>query len=89
MGSDRSHDARAVRRGTDASAAPQVCFAADKTTAKHDKRDHSMKKRHQRIMIIGGGLISISIATALVLNAFQDNLLFFFTPTQVSAGEAP
>jgi len=48
-----------------------------------------MKKRHQRIMIIGGGLISISIATALVLNAFQDNLLFFFTPTQVSAGEAP
>lgn len=48
-----------------------------------------MKKRHQRIMIIGAGLISISIATALVLNAFQDNLVFFFTPTQVSAGEAP
>lgn len=48
-----------------------------------------MKKRHKRIALIGGGLAAISIATALVLNAFQNNLVFFFTPTQVSAGEAP
>lgn len=48
-----------------------------------------MKKRHQRILLIGGGLAAITIATALVLNAFQNNLVFFFTPTQVKAGEAP
>lgn len=48
-----------------------------------------MRKRHQRVALIGGGLAAIAIATALVLNAFQKNLVFFFTPTQVSAGEAP
>lgn len=48
-----------------------------------------MKARHRRIMLIGGGLVALSMATALVLNAFQSNLVFFFTPTQVMAGEAP
>jgi len=37
----------------------------------------------------GGGIATLGIATALVLNAFQDNLVFFFTPAQVIAGEAP
>lgn len=48
-----------------------------------------MKARHKRIALIAGGLAALGIASALVLNAFQDNLVFFFTPTQVSAGEAP
>ncbi|TEA79253.1 cytochrome c maturation protein CcmE [Allopusillimonas ginsengisoli] len=48
-----------------------------------------MKARHKRMALIGGGLAALGIASALVLNAFQDNLVFFFTPTQVSAGEAP
>ncbi|HWK69515.1 MAG TPA: cytochrome c maturation protein CcmE [Burkholderiaceae bacterium] len=48
-----------------------------------------MKKRHKRIVLIAGGLAAIGVATALVLNAFQNNLVFFFTPTQVNAGEAP
>lgn len=48
-----------------------------------------MKARHKRMALIGGGLAALAIASALVLNAFQDNLVFFFTPTQVSAGEAP
>lgn len=48
-----------------------------------------MKARHKRIALIAGGLTALGIASALVLNAFQDNLVFFFTPTQVSAGEAP
>src|SRR5690606_3292825 len=42
-----------------------------------------------RIAIIAGGLAAVGIATGLVLNAFQDSLVFFFTPTQVSSGEAP
>src|SRR3546814_16746796 len=49
----------------------------------------SMKNRHKRIALIAGGLAALTVSTALVLNAFQNNLVFFFTPTQVSAGEAP
>jgi cytochrome c-type biogenesis protein CcmE len=48
-----------------------------------------MKPRHKRIAIILGGLAALGIAAALVLNAFQSNVVFFFTPTQVAAGEAP
>jgi cytochrome c-type biogenesis protein CcmE len=36
-----------------------------------------------------GGLALLAIAAALVLNAFQSNLVFFFSPTQVAAKEAP
>ena len=39
--------------------------------------------------IIGGGLAALGIAAALVLNAFQSNLVFFFSPSQVAANEAP
>jgi cytochrome c-type biogenesis protein CcmE len=48
-----------------------------------------MKPRHKRFLLIGGALAVLAIATALVLNAFQSNLVFFFTPTQVAKGEAP
>ena len=48
-----------------------------------------MKPRHKRFLLIGGALAALAIATALVLNAFQSNLVFFFTPTQVFRGEAP
>ena len=48
-----------------------------------------MKPRHKRLMFILGGLAVLSVAAALVLNAFQSNLVFFFTPTQVANGEAP
>ncbi len=48
-----------------------------------------MKPRHKRLAIIVGGLAVLGIAAALVLNAFQSNLVFFFTPSQVANGEAP
>jgi cytochrome c-type biogenesis protein CcmE len=48
-----------------------------------------MKPRHKRAVIIAGGLAALGLAAYLVLNAFQSNLVFFFTPTQVAAGEAP
>jgi cytochrome c-type biogenesis protein CcmE len=35
------------------------------------------------------GVVALGIATALVLMAFEKNLVFFFTPTQVAANEAP
>jgi len=48
-----------------------------------------LKARHKRIALIVGGLAVLGIAATLVLNAFQSNLVFFFSPTQVAAGEAP
>ena len=48
-----------------------------------------MKARHRRFAWIGGGVVLLGVAAALVLNAFQSNLVFFFTPSQVAAKEAP
>ena len=48
-----------------------------------------MKPRHKRLAAIAFGLAALGIATALVLSAFEKNLVFFFTPTQVAANEAP
>ena len=48
-----------------------------------------MKARHRRFIWIGGGVDVLGVAAALVLNAFQENLVFFFTPTQIAANEAP
>ena len=48
-----------------------------------------MKPRHKRLAAIGLGLAALGVAAALVLSAFQKNLVFFFTPSQVAAHEAP
>jgi cytochrome c-type biogenesis protein CcmE len=48
-----------------------------------------MKPRTKRALAIVGGLAALGIASALVLNAFNSNLVFFFSPTQVLAHEAP
>lgn len=48
-----------------------------------------MKNRHRRFLWIGAGVGVLAIAVALVLNAFRSNLVFFFTPTQIAANEAP
>jgi cytochrome c-type biogenesis protein CcmE len=45
--------------------------------------------RRKRLAIAAGVLLALAAATALVLNAFRSNLVFFFTPSQVAAGEAP
>ena len=48
-----------------------------------------MKPRHKRLAWIALGLVALGVATALVLSAFNQNLVFFFTPSQVAANEAP
>ncbi len=48
-----------------------------------------MKPRHRRIALIVAGVAGLALATTLVLQAFQQNLVFFFTPSQVVANEAP
>ncbi len=41
------------------------------------------------MIAIAAGVTLIAIAAALVLNAFQGNVVFFFSPSQVAAKEAP
>jgi len=48
-----------------------------------------MKPRHKRLAIAGGVVIAVGAIAALVLNAFQSNLVFFYSPTQIAAKEAP
>jgi len=48
-----------------------------------------MKTRHRRAAIVVGALAAVGAATALVLNAFNRNLVFFYTPSQIAAKEAP
>jgi cytochrome c-type biogenesis protein CcmE len=48
-----------------------------------------MKPRHKRLTIIGGIVAAVGVAVALVLNAFQSNLVFFYSPSQIAAKEAP
>jgi len=48
-----------------------------------------MKTRHKRIALVLGGLSAVGAITALVLNAFESNLVFFYSPSQVAAQEAP
>lgn len=48
-----------------------------------------MTPRQKRFALIGGVLLALAAATALVLNAFQSNMVFFFTPSQIASGDAP
>jgi cytochrome c-type biogenesis protein CcmE len=48
-----------------------------------------MKPRHKRFVLVAAGVAALGGAAALILNAFQSNLVFFYTPTQVAAAEAP
>jgi cytochrome c-type biogenesis protein CcmE len=48
-----------------------------------------MKRRHKRIAFIVFGLAALGVAAYLVASAFRNNLVFFFSPTQVVAKEAP
>ncbi len=48
-----------------------------------------MKSRHKRFAIVAVGLVGLGVAVTLALQAFNSNLVFFFSPTQVAANESP
>lgn len=48
-----------------------------------------MTPRQKRMLVVGLLLAGVSLAVFLALTAFQKNLLYFYTPSQVAAGEAP
>lgn len=48
-----------------------------------------MKPRHKRLTVIAVSVVGLTVAALFVLNAFRSNLVFFYSPTEVLAGEAP
>jgi cytochrome c-type biogenesis protein CcmE len=48
-----------------------------------------MKSRHKRLSLVLLGLGVLGLGAWFVLSAFQKNLVFFFTPSQIVSGEAP
>lgn len=48
-----------------------------------------MTPRQKRMVVVGVLLLGVSVAAFLALTAFQKNLLYFYTPAQIAAGEAP
>jgi cytochrome c-type biogenesis protein CcmE len=48
-----------------------------------------VKARHKRFLWIAAAVALLVVAVALVLNAFNDNLVFFQTPSDVADGKVP
>jgi cytochrome c-type biogenesis protein CcmE len=48
-----------------------------------------MKPRHQKLILAGTVVAAVGAITALVLNAFNSNLVFFYSPSQIATKEAP
>jgi cytochrome c-type biogenesis protein CcmE len=48
-----------------------------------------MMARHKRLVLVLGIVAGVGIAALLAFQAFKSNVMFFFDPSQVAAGEAP
>jgi len=48
-----------------------------------------MKTRHKRLIIILAGVAVLSVALTLIFKAFNSNMVFFFSPSDVQAKQAP
>ncbi len=48
-----------------------------------------MKPKHQRLLLICGALLGLSVAALLMITAFKDTLVFFYTPSDLLAKQIP
>ncbi len=48
-----------------------------------------MKARQKRMILVGVAVLGVGVAASLALSALQSNIAYFFSPTQVLAGENP
>ena len=48
-----------------------------------------MTRKRRRLYIVLGGVALLGAATALVLSAFSDNLVFFYSPSDIAAQHVP
>ena len=47
------------------------------------------RTRRRRLMLVGGLFVGLAAATALALTAFSENILYFYQPSEIAAGEVP
>lgn len=43
-----------------------------------------MKRKHRRLVIVAGGMAVLGLAAGLILSAFNDNLVFFYSPSEIA-----
>ena len=48
-----------------------------------------MKPRHKRLILVVIALALLGLGATFILKAFRSNLVFFYTPTEVFAGQVP
>lgn len=48
-----------------------------------------MKARQKRMILVGVAVLGVGVAASLALSALQSNIAYFFSPSQVLAGENP
>ncbi len=48
-----------------------------------------MKRKHRRLAFVAAGMVALAGAAALVLTAFEENLVFFFSPTDLTEKDVP
>ena len=48
-----------------------------------------MKRKHRRLIFIVSGMLGLGVAVGLVLSAFEENLVFFYSPTDLVEKELP
>ncbi len=48
-----------------------------------------MKRKHRRLVFVAVGMVALGAAAALVLNAFDDSLVFFYSPSELAAKDFP
>ncbi|MDX1610600.1 MAG: cytochrome c maturation protein CcmE [Halofilum sp. (in: g-proteobacteria)] len=46
-------------------------------------------RRRRRLAFVGLLVVGVGVAAALLLTAFRENLVYFYTPTDVAEGKAP
>ena len=46
-------------------------------------------RRSQRLLLIGLVVVGVAVAVTFALRAFRENLTYFFSPSEVAAGESP
>jgi len=61
----------------------------DAGPARIDEGEDSMTPRQKRMATVAAILVGVGIATAFALQAFEKNMLYYYSPTQILAGEAP
>lgn len=48
-----------------------------------------MKPRHKRLAVVIVSVLGLTVAALFALNAFRSNLVYFYSPSEVHAGQAP